>query len=940
MKISEILLILLVYSYLPSFNKCFLISVIMAIYNTGRYLDDSIGSLFNQTIGFSNIQIILVNDGSVDNSDEICLKYQKLYSKNIIYINIEHGGVSKARNVGMKYAVGQYINFLDPDDKWDSKAFKYILLFFKLNRDIDLVAGRLKFFEANENYHPLDYKYYKTRKVNLTEEYNCIHTSASACFFKKSIIKENNFKEGVFSGEDTRFIHSILLQKPIMGIIKEAIYYYRRRADSTSMVQNQKRMTKFFFETVTQVSIYLLNKSREIYNKIVPFIQYYICFDLLYRIESYTFRYLDYENFHKYNNIIEKLLNIIDDKYILEQHNLPNKYKLFALTKKYNRDIRKDIIFINNSFNYLEYKIIDLNINKNIITWKIIDIKNGIIHLEGKDNFWMPKENYFYFCKFGNKIIFPKYYDFSNYDFITMDGIIEKGRIILFDIPFDLLVIPLILYFFVSYKGKISEVFTSLGIFTHIPPISGGYYISDNVIIKYLDNRLMIFHYNKKLEISFEKLYCKELKRRNKHHIINLRTKYRKLKKKIIKEEKYEYWIIYDSYNRAGDNGEYFFRFLRIRNPIKIKIYFAISGDCLDYKRLKKFGNILDLKSDKYINIFLKANKLITSTFNSWLYNPFKDDQKYIRDILNFTIIFLNNGIIKDNLSNYLHKFNTKFSLFITSSKKEFNSIKIYEYGYNEKNVILTGLPRYDNLQIFKNNIKKEKLILVLPTWRMNIRGTFDKLKYKIIHSDTFIFTDFFQFYNNLINDKNLTLLMKQFNYKGVLCLHPLFESQWIDFNHTEVFHALKSCNYQNLLLKSSLLITDYSSVFFDFGYLKKPVIYTHFDYDEYRVNHFQKGYFDYSKDGFGPICKDFMCTIKEIEFEIKNECLLKKKYLKRINRFFKFSDSNNSERIFQEIIKDENNKVKNRTNSIKFFLNFISIILLYKLIKIIGNNK
>ena len=56
----------------------------MAIYNTGRYLDDSIGSLYNQTIGFSNIQIILVNDGSIDNSEQICLKYQKLYSKNII----------------------------------------------------------------------------------------------------------------------------------------------------------------------------------------------------------------------------------------------------------------------------------------------------------------------------------------------------------------------------------------------------------------------------------------------------------------------------------------------------------------------------------------------------------------------------------------------------------------------------------------------------------------------------------------------------------------------------------------------------------------------------------------------------------------------------------------------------------------------------------------
>jgi glycosyltransferase involved in cell wall biosynthesis len=84
MKKNESLVILLFYFYLLSLSKCFLISVIMAIYNTGRYLDDSIGSLLNQTIGLSNIQIILVNDGSIDNSEQICLKYQKLYSKNII----------------------------------------------------------------------------------------------------------------------------------------------------------------------------------------------------------------------------------------------------------------------------------------------------------------------------------------------------------------------------------------------------------------------------------------------------------------------------------------------------------------------------------------------------------------------------------------------------------------------------------------------------------------------------------------------------------------------------------------------------------------------------------------------------------------------------------------------------------------------------------------
>ena len=161
---------------------CFKFSVIIAIYNTGRYLNDSIGSLLNQTIGFENIQLILINDGSTDNSEEICLMYHKKYYKNIIYVRIDHGGVSRARNVGLKYANGTYINFLDADDKWESKAFRHVLIFFNMYKKVKIVAGRLLFFEAINSYHPLDYKFYKTRVVNLTEEYNCPHLSGPSIF--------------------------------------------------------------------------------------------------------------------------------------------------------------------------------------------------------------------------------------------------------------------------------------------------------------------------------------------------------------------------------------------------------------------------------------------------------------------------------------------------------------------------------------------------------------------------------------------------------------------------------------------------------------------------------------------------------------------------------------------------------------------------------------
>ena len=83
-------------------------SVVIPIYNVEKYLEETIESIINQSIGFEeNIQIILVNDGSPDNSEEICLKYKEMYPDNILYIKKENGGVSSARNTGLKKVSGE-----------------------------------------------------------------------------------------------------------------------------------------------------------------------------------------------------------------------------------------------------------------------------------------------------------------------------------------------------------------------------------------------------------------------------------------------------------------------------------------------------------------------------------------------------------------------------------------------------------------------------------------------------------------------------------------------------------------------------------------------------------------------------------------------------------------------------------------------------------------
>ena len=934
--LKYIYIILLIQSY-PI--KSYVFSVIMAIYNTGRYLDESIGSLLKQTIGYENIQIILINDGSSDNSEEICLKYKNSYN-NIIYSKIEHSGVSKARNIGMIFAKGKFINFLDPDDFWDLKAFEHVLSFFNSHKKINFVSGRLKFFEALNVYHPLDYKFFTTRIVNLTEEYNCIQSSSSTSFFKRDYIKGKKFEEGILSGEDTRFVNELLLINPIMGLIREAVYYCRKRNDLTSRTQTQKKDIRFYFSTLKNVSLYLINYSKILYNKIMPFIQYYIAYDLLFRIQSLSSKYLNSFQFFKYCILIKKLLIIIEDRYILEQIEFKSKYKIIGLSRKYNKDLRNNIIFEQGAFKYNNYILENINLKKNVIIWQKINIQNNILHLEGLDELWFPQENYFYFCSLGNKTFIARKEDYSNKDLTSLFGVSEKGKIIIFDINLEIVDLQVI-QIYISYLNQSFEILTTQGYFSHIPSINEGYLIEGNYILKMIEHRITIYKYNENLADNFEQTYCEKLKNLGKNNIIGLRKRYFKYKRKFKHRKSYkEIWIINDRKNISGDNGEYFFRYLLTKKQKGIEIYFSILKNSTDFNRLKKIGNVLALNSQKYLNIFLRADKLISSVESYWVDNPFGEEQKYIRDLFHFKFIFINNGIIKDDLSKYLHRIKRNIDLIALSTIREYNSLLNYNYGYNSSNLILSGMPKYDYLENFylkKNNKENNRIILIIPTFRLYIKGSKESSIFENIHSDSFKFTEYFEYYNSLINDKRLLEIMELYNYTGIFCLSPYFSAQWVDFTKNKIFEIKDYCNLSKLILDGSLLVTDYSSIFFEFGYINKPIIYTQFDYMEYRKFHYPEGYFNYQKDGFGPIYDNINQTVESIINYIKCNCSIEEKYLNRIQSFFIFLDNNNSERLYQHIMNIDNINAFHSMIFIETFrLSFSLIFILIKLVKFI----
>ena len=912
-KILIIIYLCLIYS-----TDCFLFSVIISIYNTEKYLDDSITSILNQTIGFNKIQLILINDGSTDNSENICLKYKKLYEKNIIYIKINHSGVSKARNIGLNYAKGLYINFLDSDDKWDSYAFIYVYLYFKLNKNLDLIGCRIKCFESSDNYHFLDYKFKITRKVNLTEEYDKIHLHVASSFFRRSIIKGNKFDDDIFIGEDARFLTNILLNNPVLGFIRESIYFYRRRADQSSAIQNAQNNYNFYFLTIEKVHQSIMKESIQRYNKIIPFIQFYIVYELLFRIKSNAYKYLNFNDYTEYCHLIEKLLKQIEDKYILEQKIFEHYLLFFVLSKKYGSDKKYDIIMKEDLLIYSNNILIDFKKYNSSIIWNIVEIRNNILHIEGEDRLLLNRNEYFYFCQIGEKKFFPKYFYYPRYNIFTIYGIIRKGRIVSFDIELDLKNEREI-QIYLNYKNNNIQILTELNKNAHLPPFNNSYYVKENHIIKYQNNRFIIYPYDFNLEKEFELNYSIELEKQNKEYIIDIRKKY--LLSKNNRNKINEIWLINDSKYQAGDNGEYFFRYLNQEKHNNLEFYFVISKNCSDYERLKIFSNILDLNSYEYLDYFFKSDKIITSIAESWVNNPFDDDGKYLCDFYNFKLIYLTNRIINVDIENFQNKIKKNFDLIITPSLKEYKSFIKNKYVFTKKNIALTGLPRFDNLKFVQNKTKSKKIILIFPTLRKYINGVGYLENQEYIQPKIFKNTTYFNFYNDLINDPLLLSKMKDYDYKGLFCLNLKHQELLTLFDKNKFFEIRNNCYEQEILIESSLLVTDFSNLFLDFGYIKKPIIYTHFDYRDYKIHHYYKGFFNYKKDGFGPICYDIKCALKKIISQIENNCKLKKIYLMRIKKYFHYYDELNSERTYLQITEaKKNNNSKNSVMIIFFF--------------------
>ena len=929
----------------------YLFAVVMAIYNTEDYLHQSIDSVINQTIGFKdNIQLILVNDGSEDSSAEILNEYGESYPDNIIIVSQENQGQAHARNNGFEHVRAKYVNFLDSDDYLEDNALEEAYEFFENHyAETDIVSMPIIFFEKEDGDHMLNNKYSKSRVIDLVNEPNNPQLHSNSAVFKSDVFRRYKFATNIVSSEDVVVINKILLEKKTLGVINTANYYYRKRYDESSTLDLVSGMKEFFIDKLRDYYLHLFDYALRKEGQVPSFLQYTLAYDLQWVLKE-DLNLLNKQEQSEFWFYLNEVLSYIDEEMILNNQYIRNRYtrdfflsikrqdlhpEIRTVVKKdyEGNDFEQEIVLLKSG----DYVLDDLSIHR--IWLDIVDLRDDFLNISGFLNSYFNMDyisieavkyldtvafdrfeaRYVKYTKRPNISYLSTPFQYANTFDIKIP--IEEGERSKIKLqvnyhkdgdntnfsPKNVLSFNLALSFTEHVKLSLSSFYKANDFFI-VNLKHNTFYVSPSSVnaVKALEKENIAYLENESMDVE------NRSKLDDYKEIISLRKEYlSKYPNFSFRSRNKEICLFQDRIDVADDNAYYLFKYACGVHD-NVDKYFVVSRKSKQFDKLSRIGNVVEYGSFKHKLLMLFADKIITTHPYDTVINPFLDEtnqRPLISGLLNYKIYWLQHGVTKDNISDWMYKYQKDLSLIVTVSDAESKSFLDEGYGYDESIIQNLGFPRFDNLK--KNDNKQ---ILIVPTWRKNITDS----------KGIFISSTYFNNLNSFLNSSELLAMIEK-GYNIAFKPHPellnfikkdeeITEERFIDlFDIPEGIHVALDESYQDLLNNSSVLITDYSSVFFDFAYLKKPVIYYHPENDQYHYEGSYFGWRDISEFGGYTFLKHGSngCVnmphdeALELNEYVDNNCQMEEEYQKRVDEFFTYTDQNNCKRVYDWILEN-----------------------------------
>lgn len=864
---------------------------------------------------FNQLEIILID--TVGNSEAKIIVQN---SDRFVYVDAIGMSNSKAYNIALEKATGDYISFIDDQMEYSDNAIKNIQKSIK-KEDAKILCVKPKHLQDNIM------KSYKMcpkhgGKFDLIFDPYNLNLMLESYFINAKLLKNLKMDEDIFF-EDAKIklLLQVLMSYPIYYLINDQfLFYYIAKEDNTStnFMQYSK---EWYNDSLTKFLIPFMKELKEKDASIPPFVQEAMMYCIFAKyncnLNDRNKMILPKEEALQFFDNTAEALKYINTKFVLNEEKkalfkMPRwlKYQ-FALIKNKRKnnsveiEIKDNYIYLNENDNKKKSYVINpieiehvniyaINYCKNTLK---IDFTVGIRDFIGKENFKC-------YVKYKNNKIYAK--ESNCYPLLKTFGLtVARKEFFQVEIPIDDLKRNEKIEFYFNYKGNAYRLITR---FEKVQArlnnskysywsFNSKYYLCNKREYLKIERKRIFSGFTKEMKYFVARMFRAKRKSFT-FRYFGLRMIYWCVRP-FYKNK--QVWLTFDKLYKAGDNGEYIYQYIRKNHP-DINIYYVIKKDSLDYPRLKneKNSHILVYGTLKHKLMALLSTAILDTHANAVSYCSFdtKRARNCICDLFNPEIICIQHGLTIQKIAQYQNRLFDNIKLYCCASKYEVsNLLDNPMYSFEKDQIKLTGLARYDGL---KSSEKRQ--ILITPTWRRNIVNS-SVAHIKKSHNNFFKNSKYYKIYNTLINDEKLIKTAKENNYKIIYLLHPAISAQKDDYEKNEfveLIAATDNMNYEKILTESSLMVTDYSGVQFDFAYMRKPIVYYHPDE---LPPHYDAGGLDYKTMGFGPICKKNDEIVETLCDYMKNNCVTKEEYVKRANDFFAFDDHNNCERIYDTII-------------------------------------
>ena len=366
-------------------------------------------------------------------------------------------------------------------------------------------------------------------------------------------------------------------------------------------------------------------------------------------------------------------------------------------------------------------------------------------------------------------------------------------------------------------------------------------------------------------------------------------------------------WVLMDRVFNADDNGERLFEFLRAERP-DINAWFVLERGNPDWDRLETAGEsrLIAYGSFRWLMLMLHCAWVVSSHGSRAVATPPK--VTHISGKPTWRYAFLQHGVMKDDLSKWMNR--RDMDLFVVSTQAELASVVSdgTGYRYTSREARNTGLPRFDRLLAKGRAVPPEErdLVIVAPTWRMWLTDGPDQRMDRPVHDAAFWTSDYLHSWLAVLGSPEIAAAAARHHRRIAFMPHPNMQVMLprIDLPPHVQALAFEGNDVQALYARCALLVTDYSSVAFNAAILDRPVVYFQFDHDVVMAGaHLgRKGYFEYERDGFGPVVTDLGAAVAAIVRAIERGPTPPPEYQARIDRTFLNRDGRACARVVAAI--------------------------------------